>query len=1543
MYAVFLSIQIIIYQTKINDMRKPVLFSFFFAFITTLGFSQTDPFWSANNNDINTMAKEKGVARLSFPKNFKLFDLNTDALRRELLSITGKQAVRHSTFISLPNADGKIETYEVFEASNFDPALQEQFPGIRAFSGRGITDKYAMLKLSISPQGIQTMVFRTDKEDEFMEPYSNDHHVYAVFQSQREKGKLPWTCSTVDTKMAGELNNKITSAGVIGSSTGELKTMRLAQSVTAEYSNYFGATSAAQLPLVLAAINATLTRCNGCYEKDLGVHLNLIPNEAAIIYYDPATDPYSPPGAGAGGAWNGELQANLTLTIGEANYDIGHLFGDSGGGGNAGCIGCICVNGSKGSGFTSPADGIPMGDNFDIDYVVHEVGHQMGANHTFSHNLEGTGVNKEVGAGITIMGYAGITSFDPAPHSIDIYHEASIQQIQNNLAVKTCPVTTNISATNATPIVAAMSNYTIPISTPFALTGAATDANGDPLTYCWEQNDNSTTSGAGSVATQTKTTGPNWLSFSPTASPTRIFPKLSTILAGLFVTPPLPGGDAVCNIEALSAVDRTLNFRLTVRDNHPFSSAIPISVAQTAFTDMTVTVTSSSGPFMVSSPNITPVTWNENTPQTVTWDVNGTTGAPVSCANVKISLSIDGGNTFPYVLAASTANDGSEVITVPYNTTTSNARIKVEAVGNIFFDISDLDFSIAPPLVGFAFPSTVVSSNATCGQNTAVINLGIISNGGYTTPVNLSASANPPGTTVSFSTNPVVPGNTTNITITNISSFTPGTYSLTITGTSGPMIQNKVINFVIDPGTGPAITVQPTQQSGCLGSTASFTITSPAANGYQWQLSVNGGVSYSNLTNNATYSGVTTNTLTITGLLAVMGSFRYRCLAVGQCNSTASDPGLITVYSLPILNQQPASTGTCAGNSASFSVAASGIGVTYQWQVSTDGGVTFNNIIGALSSTLSFVTSLSQNGYQYRCILTGTCSASSITSTAATLAVGGTLVIASQPANVIICEGSSTTFSVGISGTVTYQWQESTNSGSTWNNISNGGIYSGATSANLTLTAVAATANNNLYRCMVSGYCSPVNSLAASLKVNTAPAVTVQPSASIGICSLQNASFSVSATGTALSYQWQLSTDGGISYNNLSNGGVYSNVTTATLNITGATISMNTYKYRCVITGTCSPAATTLASTLSVYTPVSVSANPVNVMICEKSNASFSVSATGTSPSYQWQVSSDGGSSYTNVVNSAVYSGVTAPTLTLVAAPFALNNNLYRCMVSGLAPCGFVTSGPGILAVNPIPFAFTVTGGGSYCTGTNGVPVGVSQSAVGVNYQLILNGVNTGLPLAGTGGPLNFGNKTAPGIYTVTAYNVSTGCTQPMAGSVTIAVNPLPTVSLSVSPYKNLYPGLVTTLTATATSTANPITYFWFKNNTLINNTGSTLPVTIMNLGDYKVAITDANGCVNQSQVITIADSASSKFFIYPNPSSGQFTITYYNQGGLSSKQLVTIFSDKGERVYNNVFVVNLPYQFLNIDLRRHGAGIYYVVLSDETGKKIKTGEVLVR
>ena len=640
----------------------------------------------------------KSVERASFTKNFKVFDVDITPLKQELLTIVDKRSNKRSTTITLPNADGGMEDFEIIEASNFEPALQAQYPEIRAYSGRGLTDKSATIKLSISPEGVQTMVFRADKETEFIEPYSNDKKVYAAFKSQKKNGQVPWNCSTVDQRMVSSINDQVLNMNLTGRSGGDLKTMRLAQSCNAEYANYFGATSSAQVALVLAAFNNTLTRCNGIYEKDLALHLNLVAASTNVIYYNPATDPYTTTLS----SWNAQLETTLVSVIGEANYDIGHMFGKSGGGGNAGCIGCICVNRSgstngKGSGITSPADGIPQGDNFDIDYVAHEIGHQLGANHTFSTTNEGRGVNKEVGSGITIMGYAGITAQDVAPHSIDIFHQASIAQIQTNLGIKTCPTTASIAGNNSTPVVATVPNYTIPRSTPFALTGSATDADGNPLTYCWEQNDNTTTTGTGSVASATKTTGPNWISFLPTTSPTRLFPRLSTILAGSLITGTL-GGDAATNVEALSSVARTLNFRLTVRDNAPYSSTLP-SVGQTAFTDMVVTVNGTAGPFAVSAPN-TAVSWPGGSTQTITWSVNSTNLSPINCANVKISLSTDGGQTFPTVLAASTLNDGTEALVIPTSQSTT-ARIKIEAVGNIFFDISNTNFTIStPPLCG---------------------------------------------------------------------------------------------------------------------------------------------------------------------------------------------------------------------------------------------------------------------------------------------------------------------------------------------------------------------------------------------------------------------------------------------------------------------------------------------------------------------------------------------------------------------------------------------------------------------------------------------------------------------------------------------------------------------------------------------------------------------------------------------------------------------------------------------------------------------------
>jgi hypothetical protein len=697
------------------------------------------------------------------------------------------------------------------------------------------------------------------------------------------------------------------------------------------------------------------------YEKDLALHLNLVAASTNVIYYNAATDPYDAAAAGSGGTWNAQLQSTLTSVIGEANYDIGHLFGASGGGGNAGCIGCVCTNGSKGSGFTSPADGIPAGDNFDIDYVVHEVGHQLGGNHTFSMSNEGTGVNKEPGSGITIMGYAGITSYDLAPHSIAFYHQATIAQIQANLATKTCPVTTVIS--NATPVVTAVANYTIPKSTPFALTGAATDANAsDVLTYSWEQNDNASSSqtNASSVASATKASGPNWISYAPSTSPTRYFPKLSTILTGGLTTGPLTGGDASATTEALSSVARTLNFRLTVRDNAPYSSTAPISVGQTQFTDMVVTVSSASGPFAVSVPN-TAVSYAGNSTQTITWAVASTTAAPVSCTNVKISLSTDGGQTFPTVLAASTPNDGTEALVIP-NTPTTTARIKVEAVGNIFFDISNTNFSI--------------TAGSACGSAT-----GLASSSVTTTSANVSWAAVSGAT--SYAVDYKLNTTSTWISFSNAQTTTSASFA----GLTAGSLYDWRVTATCTAGVSAAASAQFTTQTICV-APAGLSVTPAATTASVSWTAVTAATSYAvdyKLNTASTWTSFSTaqsaTTASLTGLTA-SSLFDWRVSATCPSGSTLATAAQFTTTAPATCNAPTSLTATPATTTATVSFTAASGAVSYAVDYKLNTATTWTSFSTAQTATTASLTGLTAASlYDWR-VTTNCASASSTAATA---------------------------------------------------------------------------------------------------------------------------------------------------------------------------------------------------------------------------------------------------------------------------------------------------------------------------------------------------------------------------------------------------------------------------------------------------------------------------------------------------------------------------------------------------------------------------------
>jgi len=608
------------------------------------------------------------------------YKLNADLLSAKLASTTSKSALSNTTEITIPNTEGTLERFSVWESSNFDPELQAKYPEIRAYEGRGIDDKNAKIHFSVAPIGLQTIVFRVAKPTEYIEQNPDDKSEYVVFKSaDNADSKMRLDCKTAN--LVSE--NKASNTAKTTSNAKQFKTFRLALSCTGEYTAFFGGTKAG----ALAGMNATLTRVNGVFDRDLSVKVVLIANNDAVIYTDASTDPYSVPSVGAadpGGTWGQEVQTTLTNVIGNANYDIGHLFGGSGGGGNANCIGCVCVNPTssvplgKGSAYTSPSDAKPQGDTFDIDFVAHEMGHQLGGSHTFSHAGEGTGTQYEPGSGSTIMAYAGVTrNYDVQSNSDDYFSYGSINQIQNNLAGKTCPVTTAI--TNNPPIINAGADYTIPISTPFVLTGTGSDSEGNSITYTWEQFDSAiTTFGSNSIAYPTKPDGPMFRSLPPTTSPVRYMPALNSVLNNQLTT----------TWESVSSIAKTMNFTLTGRDNAPDGTA------QTNTDAMVVTVSASAGPFAVTSQNIDNVGWEKGSTQTVTWSVNNTNTLPGS-TNVNIKLSLDGGLTFPITLAANTLNDGSETILIPSNIEAStNCRVLIEPVNNIYYAVNSNPFAV---------------------------------------------------------------------------------------------------------------------------------------------------------------------------------------------------------------------------------------------------------------------------------------------------------------------------------------------------------------------------------------------------------------------------------------------------------------------------------------------------------------------------------------------------------------------------------------------------------------------------------------------------------------------------------------------------------------------------------------------------------------------------------------------------------------------------------------------------------------------------------
>lgn len=639
-------------------------------------------FWKKTKISERAVIESKKNIGLDYSK---VYTLDIDQLRSVLKSAPQSKtgmAVSSPVTIEIPTMEGGFEKYTIYEASNMSPKLAEKFPDIKSYRGVSTKDRGKTISFGISHKGIKMILFSRDQKAVVIEPVVSDGSVYLV--SPAVPGQLPLekelTCKVNDASV-----NKNVNFVTDNTDDKKFRTYRLAVSVDGEFSAYHGGTVANSI----AAVNDLMSYINPVYERDLSIHMNLIDNNDAIVFLDAATDPYS-----SASTLNNEVQATLTNTIGEANYDIGIIFTNQTGGGNAGMIASVCkdsqglVNGQvdkkKGSAYAGPVNGTgPQGFIYAM-VIAHEMGHQYGANHTFSRpeNVDfgflgviqpETGANREPGSGTTVMGYPGVTgTYDVMDKHSDQFLHYSISQINNYVKTTTCATTVDL--TNNPPTVNAGSDYTIPKGTAFKLTAAGSDPDNNSITYSWEEADISAPNpafviqGSYSFPNSTSATTPNFRVYPPVSSPVRYFPPLNEVLDGSLYS----------TWNMVSDVARNMKFISLVRDNS-------VGGGQTATDEMTVSVDANTGPFKITS-----LALNQNYPSgsshQLQWNVNGTNAAPINTQMVNILISTDGGNTFT-TLVANTLNDGQETITIP-STPSQKAYIIVESVGNIFFAAS---------------------------------------------------------------------------------------------------------------------------------------------------------------------------------------------------------------------------------------------------------------------------------------------------------------------------------------------------------------------------------------------------------------------------------------------------------------------------------------------------------------------------------------------------------------------------------------------------------------------------------------------------------------------------------------------------------------------------------------------------------------------------------------------------------------------------------------------------------------------------------------
>lgn len=614
-------------------------------------------------------------------KNQMLLNLDKNTISSILLSAPNRHEVSSSPImLELPNPIGGFDTFEMFSTQTMARELAEMLPEVKSYVGRNINKKSHRIRITISPYGFYAMSIGSEKGQTFINPYARNNDVYVVFSKhQVEKDPLQAMLCEVDDTFEHHHDHDVTSfsdnSNLISDS--KLRKYRIGIASTSQYSTFHwqqagiesSATDNIKRNAVQAAMVVTLDRVNEMYERDLGVTFEFIPNNMVLIVIDPTQDPYSNNSV--------SLQLNQNQTrfnqlIGAQNFDIGHVFSTAGSG--VAVFQSVCNSNFKAQGATGLSQ--PSGDIFDIDYVSHEIGHQLGANHTFNESCFGNRNNAtavEPGAGSTIMAYAGVCVPGPQNSSDALFHQISIFEMRNYFNTLLGGCAEQITINNQAPIISTIQNYSIPKNTPFMLTAIATDPNDDILSFSWEQLDPEIIP---SPPTGNTSDGPIFRSFLPSNNPIRYFPSLTTLLSNQYGN----------NWEVLPQINRSINFGVAVRDNNILGGQVSRELTTVNVLD--------AGPFRVTSQEESGIIWQPGETKTINWTVANTNDPNgVNAQFMDILLSIDNGQTYTIELASNIPNNGSADITVP-DIFTNSGRIMVKASDNIFFDLNSAYIAI---------------------------------------------------------------------------------------------------------------------------------------------------------------------------------------------------------------------------------------------------------------------------------------------------------------------------------------------------------------------------------------------------------------------------------------------------------------------------------------------------------------------------------------------------------------------------------------------------------------------------------------------------------------------------------------------------------------------------------------------------------------------------------------------------------------------------------------------------------------------------------